>query len=714
VATYLDGVYVAAAQGGIFNIADLERIEVLRGPQGTLFGRNVTGGAVSFTTRDPTGRFGVKQTFTLGNYNQFRSSTRVDLPQMGAFSAAFTYAHTQRDGDIKNLGAGATWDLSSAYGRPHTLTSPKRLGDSNNEAFLAAIKGDFGDLKATYHFDYSEEDFTASGVGLAYLAPPVRGLYSVQPDPSILTQVTRERPKAVNNWATTPGHDKNYGHNLTLSYRVNDHVSVKNIAAYRYSYVNSGINDIFGIGGLRYPDPASSAAAAAAANWYRTVLATRVNAGAVIPPGSPIIYSDSSVIGRIKQWSDEFQVNLDTKLATVTAGGLIYKQHSDLGYLGAVTGAGLLRNGALILPGFQLPSTVQAGNGGGRPSFVNGWSKAVYAQGEFHVAPGLDLVGGVRYTKDRKKGTDNTAVSAAFPLATFPVDYKDDEFTYTAGVNYKPTSDVLLYGKYVTGFISGGELGSVTYDPEKAKSFEAGVKADWLDHTLRTNLALYHVNYNGLQLNSSPRVSPLYATQLALGVTQLLLNTGNARVQGAELETTFTPTRALMFQANLSYMDFKQTKLLPGIATGQREVFGQLRPKYTAQLAAQWTSDPVYGDAHLTARIDGDWRSKEYLTNAFAAASVANAGLVADPAAVYNDAEYAAYKKAETSGARWLVNARLALEDISVAGKTASVALWGRNIFNDKSASYSFSGVTASPIIYEAARTYGVDVSFEF
>ena len=103
ISTYLDGVYIGSAFGSAFELPDLERIEVLRGPQGTLFGRNATAGAINVVTRDPSGKFGVRQVVTVGNYDQFRSSTRVELPALGSLSASVSYTHNERTGDMKNL-----------------------------------------------------------------------------------------------------------------------------------------------------------------------------------------------------------------------------------------------------------------------------------------------------------------------------------------------------------------------------------------------------------------------------------------------------------------------------------------------------------------------------------------------------------------------------------------------------------------------------------
>lgn len=92
----IDGVYIGAAYGLTNDLLDLVRVEALRGPQGTLFGRNTTGGALSFVTADPTGEFGFRQELSGGNFNHFRSISHLELPQTGAFSGYVSYLHNQR------------------------------------------------------------------------------------------------------------------------------------------------------------------------------------------------------------------------------------------------------------------------------------------------------------------------------------------------------------------------------------------------------------------------------------------------------------------------------------------------------------------------------------------------------------------------------------------------------------------------------------------
>src|SRR5690606_34298992 len=109
VGAYLDGVYVARTQGGSFQLADIERIEVLKGPQGTQFGKNLTGGAVNFITANPSGEAGGIIETTIGNLGRKRGRLTVESPRVGGFSLRATIVHDEQDGDRRNLAEGADY-----------------------------------------------------------------------------------------------------------------------------------------------------------------------------------------------------------------------------------------------------------------------------------------------------------------------------------------------------------------------------------------------------------------------------------------------------------------------------------------------------------------------------------------------------------------------------------------------------------------------------
>ena len=249
ISQYLDGVYIGGSKAAVFNVPDTERIEVLRGPQGTLFGRNATAGAVSIITRDPTGRFGFRQALTVGNEAQIMSTTSIDLPQMGAFTGYVTYQHDEQRGWTRNLGAGTTFCRSSPfkYGNPGCESSPRWLGGHNTENVFAAIKfAPTNDFKMTYKFDNSDgtsvpevrsvavlnTDSLIGGLLAQILAAQPAGGGAYGP---VTLNPSDRRPAAYNNAFQETAYLRSQGHNLTSEWRATDSLTVKNITAYRWA-----------------------------------------------------------------------------------------------------------------------------------------------------------------------------------------------------------------------------------------------------------------------------------------------------------------------------------------------------------------------------------------------------------------------------------------------------------------------------------------------
>lgn len=683
VAIYIDGVYLGAATGSIFELAEIERIEVLRGPQGTLFGRNSTGGAISFITPEPTGEFGVKQLLTVGNYDQFRSVTRLNTPEFRGFSASFAYTHSERRGDIRNSGAGTTWDFTGANnGLPTTFTAAKHLGSSNIDAFAAQVKFEPGTgFKLIYRFDHTTTDSSANGLGVSYAQPSIRAVVAAQADPSANPLNVTRRPRQLNNDATIPGHTKAWGHSLTAQIELTDNISVKNITAYRKVTFRTPFVTIDGLGGLINTG----------APIFAGLLGPAI-AGSTI--GAPFKVITGSAQGSDKQFSNEVQVNADLSVITLTAGALYYRQVPEKGNCCSVDGLGQIKTGALrVFPSHAVPYLGQPGSYGSLPTRIEVESLAGYVYGEFHLTPKLDVVAGLRYTKDKKSGIDNGLLDAAHPAAVFPVRYRDGRFTYNVGANYKITPDALIYGKYSTGYISGGQLAGVTFAAETAKSWEAGLKADWLDRTLRTNLSVFSVKYGNLQQS----VSGLALTPSRPDISSALTNAGNARARGFELETTLVPVKAIQLDAGIGYTDFKFTKLAPGLTLGAADFLPQYRPKWTVNLAGQYESEPLFADVTMLARLDANWRSASFAIGAV-------------PGSL-NAAEQQAYRKGSEMPAHWLVNGRVALQGIEIGGSTATVSLWAKNLLNSRAINYSISLVLDVAADYERARTFGADLS---
>jgi iron complex outermembrane receptor protein len=473
ISIYLDGVYIGAPRGSIFDLPDISGLEVLRGPQGTLFGRNATAGAINITTRNPTGTFGVQEEVTFGNYGQTRDHTSVDLPAWGPFSAYISYVYNYKRGDIRNLGAGEVWDRPGSEGEQ---ISPGYLGTHNSNSFFVVVEFEPNDsFKTTYKFDWSADYYTPDGVAAVGAYPPALGpvtggflsaVLAGSPPENLVTNGLR--PSAVNNSWATEGYQRTLGYNLTSKLQLNDQSSLQNILAYRQAYVYAN-TQLDGFGGLVYPFPPIA--------------------------GSPFAMYVGNNLSLDKQWSDELQYNYASHLLTMTLGALYYWQS---GYAGGPSGmSGDFAFTAF--PGGQVPL------GDLSESYNKQTSVAAYGQVEFHIMDQLDLVGGLRETRDKKSGSYVTGgayvpgADGAFGGITgstaYPFQYQSTKPSYSLGPNYKPAQDVLVYAKYSTAFVSGGSVGGLAFQPEVAKSWDLGVKSEFLDHRLRANLALFDVTY---------------------------------------------------------------------------------------------------------------------------------------------------------------------------------------------------------------------------
>jgi iron complex outermembrane receptor protein len=347
-------------------------------------------------------------------------------------------------------------------------------------------------------------------------------------------------------------------------------------------------------------------------------------------------------------------------------------------------------------------------NPGYQSAHVSTTSKAIYMQPEFHVTDQVDLVTGVRVTFDDKKGLEYlpdqqiaAQATGLTPPISSPIQYKHTQFTYLVGLNYRINNDIMSYVKYSTGFVSGGALATLTYKPEKAGSAEAGVKADLFERRLRSNLAVFLVDYTNLQYDTSGMLTGVPATRL---FSQAVVTQGNANASGFELENTAVPLKGVTLTGNVGYTNFHfdQSTISPGLAAvaGAPGYQPFQRPKWTGTLAGQYESPEVWRGGHWLVRMDANFRSSVLMTS-----NIANAaGTAVNPVIV----------AAATAPFQWIVNTRLSLADIDLGPTRAEIALWGKNILNNKDIAQFVGLGPVGSVIYERAATYGVDVNFNF
>ncbi|WP_347400393.1 TonB-dependent receptor [Sphingomonas paeninsulae] len=399
VGIYLDGVYIGRTTGSIFDLADIQRVEVLRGPQGTLFGRNATSGAISLISAPPTGEFGVRGTVSYGNSKALRGKVTIDLPQLGPFSFKVSYLHDQIAGDYNNSIGGQTINLSLRDPSFGTQTFANKLGGRNIDGGQLAVRGEFGNLVADYRFDYTDSRTVGRAMQSFGVIPDQSGqilqpIVSLQPLLGGTTNLSSDRLTTVAN-ATSVEHVVTQGHSLSLTLHASDAFTVKSITAYRKFKQDPNIYDLASTGGLRFSfgqlgtflDPTIPAAQKGA------LLFSPANI-----PGPNDSFFSLLTARSTRQWqiSQEVQFQLSEDAYDLTAGAFYFHENSPatdiLGILEPVPG------------GVVVPSPLDAvfGSGVTRTLSINN-SMAGYAQGTLHVTDKLDITGGLRYTIDDRE-----------------------------------------------------------------------------------------------------------------------------------------------------------------------------------------------------------------------------------------------------------------------------------------------------------------------
>lgn len=657
IALYIDGVYLGRPAGTAFDLADIASVEVLRGPQGSLFGRNSTGGAINLITAAPTGEFGGHAEVGFGNYGSQRDKITVDLPAYEGLAARLTYLHSELDGHARNT-ADATYHLGSPFNRQRTAD---RFGmDETDSVGLAAQYTGIDDLKVDYRFDYTDKAASQQAAQLIGITPNGQGAIgavpSVVPSGSSLQGI----PSGVHK-----GRESSYGldfsgesqlrivgHSLSVEYAINDGFSIKNILAHRSMDEDVGINDVDG--------------------------------GAYTLDGVPFGLLSSAQQRDQSQWSDELQFFGSTDRLDWIGGLFWFRERGNDDNPVYIMSA--FAPGAAPASVFGVPEYFAGSNGS-----IENTSKAVFGHATWHATDDLDLSAGLRYTRDDRHEHVIAAGSVFDQSAS--VDFHNTDWDVSA--TYKIDPDINVYGKVSTGYLSGGVVNGNTFEPEKIKSYELGLKSQYFDNRLRFNLTGFYAEREHLQLLQFNDGSN---TSLPAGT--FLVDGGKSDQKGVEVEITAAPIDDLTLTANYGHVtDHIDNGLRPQ------------SPKNNAYLAAQYTLFHFDGGTHVDFRVDGSWVDDHYQTACKVGDTATNEGCVAaPPSALADDLDRAA-----TTKASWQVGARLSLVDVPLGGKTkGQVSLWGRNLTDSDEIEFARDVGNAVVGTYQVPRTYGIDFSADF
>ena len=579
VGVYVDGVYLARQHGLASALLDIERIEVLKGPQGTLFGRNTEGGALSLVTKKPTGVFGMRAVAGVGNLESYNSELHVDFPAIGDFAFKVDGVLQVQGPVTENILPGETG--FGQYDR-RGLRFQTRWTPSEN--FTADLAADIGKDKNTPFYsqllNYNPNGltvvpFTATSVP----SGSIRGLSPlVQVEGS--KRMTQADIGVPQQWSV----DDTRGVDLHLSYRPTDSLEIRSITAYRDLDVEQ----------------------------YDNI------AGAHRPPvvGPNANFSRYSLAGFWQhQFSQELQAVGSLGDSIDYVGGLFYFKEtvSDDASTPSTNRWNADGTGYTIL---DPTPTIRGFRSLDRASTAHSESKAIYGQATWTPTSmdALHLTVGGRYTWDDKDGKLQTVNNAPTNL-TF--NSKVDRFDPLVTLAYDVNENINVYGKYSTGYRAGGASSrSLTYrsfDPEEVKAYELGLKSDLFDRRVRLNAAVYAMDRTDSQIDFSLVTVVGASTRNTL---ETINAPGTTKIRGVELEGQFRATDNLTLSASYAYTDAKVPDTINPFNGVSQQVFIAYTPENAGSVAADWTS-PFMG-ATLKAHVDANYADANHSFEQFA------------------------------------------------------------------------------------------------
>ena len=600
VGMYIDDVYYGTMYGSMMDLLDLDRVEILRGPQGTLSGKNSEGGAVKLFSKQPGGEQGGYVEASYGSFNKrmLRAGFNLTLVPDKVFLRV-TGLGEKQDGYVTR------YDFQCKTGLPadqlNNIPSMMaggpagcKLGTEGGKdvlALRAALRLVLSDrVEDTITFDDTRDRSEPPPTVLTYqgswhgpgfnllASPPIPNLAAnfVPPPGSYYNYGTYTGLVATPSQYTLPAVDPldAWGVSNVLDIKLADNLTLKSISAIRQMNM-SGVDD---------------------------------------GDGSPLSRIMNLWTVDYTQYTQELRLNGSIgSLVDWTVGGFYFRSEATQGGRISLDAAADNLVPFFVTTDFLFNDPVKVE------------SKSAFAHLELHPTDKLTLTGGVRYTEDYKRyGFSRTFAPGYTPsfidLSISATDgasgvFQGNRWDWRATAAYQFTPDINAYAQFATGFKGGGVnprpyylLQVQPFQPETVDSYEIGVKSQLFDHRMRLNLAAFYNKYKGMQLQlfSCPQFVPAGAVPNCA----LPANVGNSTIKGIEGEAEIHPVDGMLIDASASYIDFNYDSVDPATNVSLTD-----KPPYTPAFkfaaGVQYEID-LMGHGSLTPRLDYQYQSSQY------------------------------------------------------------------------------------------------------
>ncbi|CAB1369886.1 TonB-dependent receptor [Denitratisoma oestradiolicum] len=701
-AVHVNGIYISQMAGLNVAAADLERMEILKGPQGVLSGRNATGGALNLYTAKPVlGEFTFKQQLTFAERGQLLSKTIVNVPLTEELAAKISYLHTDRDNEgIKNSAPGG---VKFGEKTADAWRLDVRWKPSNN------VTVDYGyDTALTKSYDTFPQ-CTAPG-----LVPALTNTVTGGSDPRLAAYVKACSPERQTSlyfpYSIPKNRNKAEGHTLNIEWEVNPSMTFRSITGYRKVDTSNAVD---------YTAYASGVDVFAGTAPFKVLGSTQLDGK----------YNPFTIFN--ESWSQEFQLLGETSPNFKYTTGIYYSLDKGHQNVGPSVFSYYPRFGDFLVAAYGAPAylagldSIALENLG--ISSTHNTSVALFGQISWRpdiLSRKLEVVPGLRYTQDHRKAIGynvGRGAATAFvvpvspgvatPAFPGPLFVSPDAFRGAVGdrtfskstpslsLNYHWDESLMTYLKVAKGYTSGGfdsQAGSATvfstgYDPETLTSTELGMKGEFLNRRLRTNLAVFQSKY----VNQQQAVPSYLSDGSPFWVIQ---NVGGSTYHGVELDMMAAVTDGLRFNANIAWLDHKFTKF-KDLTTGL-DVHAS-RKLIVPKIAYSVGMDYRFPEMGLPGTLDANL-------------TVSHRDASSTPIDVTGALPLSGF----ITPAFTVWSGRLALSRIKVgpgSNGDLTVALWGKNLTDKKYSVFTYPNQTANAVAtWGEPRTYGIDLIYNY